>query len=130
MKLLTLIKAFIGFMALAFGAVGLFLPVWPTTPFVLLAVGCFSSNPRIRAWILRIKFFNDYYYAYTQKRCLRKSTAAYSIIFLWTMLLLSVFAVDSLWVTILLPIIGIAVTIHILIITRMRVGVKRDADES
>ena len=130
MKLLTLLKAFIGFMALALGAIGLFLPVWPTTPFVLLAVGCFSSFPRIRARILRIKFFNDYYDAYTRRRCLGKSTAVVSIVFLWMMLLLSMLLVDNLFVIILLPIIGIAVTVHILIIAKVKTGVKRDSEES
>ena len=116
MKLLTLIKVFLGCMALTFGAVGIFLPVWPTTPFVLLAVGCFSSTPRIRAFILRIKFFNDYYSAYTQKLRLQKSTAVGSIAFLWAMLLLSILVANRLFITILLPVIGIAVTIHILMI--------------
>ena len=130
MKIFAFIKMFVGFMALAFGAVGIFLPVWPTTPFVLLAVGCFSSSPKIRARILRVKFFGDYYDAYKHKRRLRKSTAAVSITFLWTMLLLSVFLADNLFATIFLPVIGIAVTIHILAITRVRTGVKTDADEN
>ena len=130
MKLLTLLKAFVGCMALMFGAIGLFLPVWPTTPFVLLAVGCFSATPRIRARILRIKFFNDYYEAYAHGQRLRKATAAVSIAFLWAMLLLSVVVADRLFMAILLPIIGVAVTVHILMITRARAEVKKDVNEN
>ena len=120
MKPLIFIKVFLGFAALLLGAVGLFLPVWPTTPFVLLAVGCFSATPKIRARILRIGFFREYYDANTRGEKLRRSTVAVSLVCLWAMLLISLLSVDSLFMRILLPVIGVAVTVHILMIARAR----------
>ena len=47
-----------GALALAAGLVGIFLPVLPTTPFVLLAAFCFSrGSARVEAWLLAHRRF-------------------------------------------------------------------------
>ncbi|RZA08047.1 MAG: DUF454 domain-containing protein, partial [Proteobacteria bacterium] len=43
----------IGWISLALGILGIFLPLLPTTPFVLLAGICFAKgSPRMHAWLI------------------------------------------------------------------------------
>lgn len=50
-----------GALALALGVVGIFLPMWPTTPFLLLAAACFiRSSDRLYAWLLEHEHLGPY----------------------------------------------------------------------
>ena len=108
----------LGFIFLGLGAIGLVLPIWPTTPFVLLSVACFSSTPRIKAQIMKIPFFREHIVNYEKRTGLTKRTVWISLAWLWGMLIISMVIIKTPWILALLLVVGIAVTTHILMMAK------------
>lgn len=107
-----------GFVLLGMGGIGLFLPIWPTTPFVLAAAGCFSGNPAMRARLYRSRYFAEYLENRRTGCGISKATRNGSITVLWSMLLLSAFVVHKPYLWVILGIVGVAVTLHLLYLTK------------
>jgi uncharacterized membrane protein YbaN (DUF454 family) len=104
-----------GLLAVALGTLGLFLPLLPTVPFLLLAIFCFAkSSPEWRDKILYHPFIGKPLREWLQYKGIRKKDKIFSIAFLWVSILISIFFVAVLWVRLLLLIVAIAVTIHLL----------------
>ena len=60
----------LGFVFLAIAALGVLLPLLPTTPFVLLAAGCFArSSECMHRWILANRTFGPMVRDWDEKRC-------------------------------------------------------------
>lgn len=70
----------LGFVFLALALIGVFLPLLPTTPFVLLAAGCFAqSSERMHRWILANPTFGPMVRDWEQKRCVTCRVKAVAI---------------------------------------------------
>lgn len=114
MRMKTLMLTGAGCLFLALGAIGVLLPIWPTTPFLLLCAACFSGTPQLHARVKRIPFFREHIENYASRAGLSAKTVGISLGYLWGMLLLSMFFVARLWCVCLLALVGAAVTAHIL----------------
>ena len=108
------------------GMIGILIPILPTTPFLLLAVILFmKSSRRFLRIILRNRIFGSYIKNYLQGKGMPLFNKIFTLIFLWTAIILSiVLAVDSTVVKIILGFAAAGVTIHILMIKTY----KKDSD--
>jgi uncharacterized membrane protein YbaN (DUF454 family) len=97
------------------GILGIFLPLLPTTPFLLLTTACYAkSSKRLLKKLLDNRLVGKYITEYRQNRGIRKSIKIYVLSLLWTTIALSiVFFADALWIKILLGCVAVGVTIHI-----------------
>jgi uncharacterized membrane protein YbaN (DUF454 family) len=120
LEMKSYVRTGIGFTLLGLGAIGLVLPVWPTTPFVLASFACFSSSPKIRTQILQVPFFREYIENYEKGKGLSSKTIRVSLLWLWSMLAGSMLIINEMWMTILLTLIGAAVSLHILWIAKAK----------
>ncbi|MDF2537317.1 MAG: uncharacterized protein K0S76_338 [Herbinix sp.] len=109
------ILIFLGSVTLVLGFIGVFLPVLPTTPFLLISSFCYvRSSKRMYDWLMNHKIFGPYLYNYMTHKAISKNTKIYSIVFLWSTLMISMFLISSLHIRIFLVIIGIVVSIHLM----------------
>ena len=107
----------LGVALVGLGAVGVALPILPTTPFILAAFFCFGkSSKRAEKWIENNKYFGSYINNYKEKKGVPLDVKRNSLIFLWLTLSISAIIVNSLIVRLILLIVGISVSAHILLL--------------
>jgi uncharacterized membrane protein YbaN (DUF454 family) len=105
-----------GTVAAGLGILGIFLPLLPTTPFLLLATACYAkSSPRLAEKLFNNKHLGQYLRDYKEKQGIKRSIKRRILIVLWLSLGASVIwsIFNKPWISIVLLCIGIVVTIHI-----------------
>ncbi|MDR1558562.1 MAG: YbaN family protein [Clostridiales bacterium] len=108
-----------GLLSLSAGAVGIALPILPTTPFVILAAACFGmSSPRLYHWLANTKYFGEYIRHYREKSVISAQARRTGIAALWLMLSISAIVFRRPLVWLILGLVGVSVTAHILLIGR------------
>lgn len=112
-----------GTICVVLGAIGIVLPILPTTPFLLAAAACYyKSSERMHKWLLNNKWLGEYIRNYTEGKGLTKKTKITALTVLWITISLSTVLVlhHLLPSQLVLPmqltmmVIAIAVSIHIL----------------
>lgn len=105
-----------GFVFTGLGLVGIFLPLLPTTPFLLLAVACFAkSSKKHHSWLLDNKLFGSFIKDYHEKRGIKLRVKVIAISLLWISISYSVlFMVGNLFVSVIMVIIALGVTVFLI----------------
>jgi uncharacterized protein len=105
-----------GSLSLGLGVLGILLPLLPTTPFLLLSAACYlRSSERLYNWLMNHRLFGRIISDYLHHRSISLPVKISSLSLLWlTIGYSALFVVSKLWVSILLVLIAVGVTIHIL----------------
>ena len=109
--LITLGTFFVGV-----GIVGIFVPILPATPFLLISAALYArSSARFYDWLINNRIFGQYIKNYREGKGIPLRLKIITITLLWiTIGCSAVFAVDIFWIRIMLIIIAAGVTVHII----------------
>jgi uncharacterized membrane protein YbaN (DUF454 family) len=105
---------FVGILSLALGVLGIFLPLLPTTPFLLLAAFCFlRGSARMHAWLMSHRILGPYIRDFQSGRGIPLRSKCIALALMWPSLAYSAWLVPVPWVrwTFLIP--GIGVTLYL-----------------
>lgn len=104
----------IGTIALALAVLGIFLPLLPTTPFLLLASACYvRGSEQMHRRLLGNPLFGEYLRNIEEKRGIPLRAKIIAIALLWTSILLSVYTVKSMPLQIMLIMVATGVSIYL-----------------
>lgn len=104
-----------GWVSIVAGVAGIFLPLLPTVPFLLLATACFArSSERFHAWLIEHNHFGPLIRSYRENGCIPRKAKRVAIGMIWISFTLSAFLfVQQSWARIILFMIAAAVTSYL-----------------
>ena len=113
MKYLLII---LGSISLALGVIGIFLPVLPTTPFLLLSATLYvRSSEKLYQWLINQKYLGTYIRNFREHHAIPLRAKILSISMIWITLIYCAIAISNIiWIKLIFIALAIAVTIHIL----------------
>lgn len=123
------ILIFAGTVCVGLGVLGMFLPLMPTTVFLLMAAYCYSrSSDRFHNWLLNNRLCGSYIRNYRSKQGITARQKFTTLATLWASIGFSIWLIGaSFWPTILLAVVALGVTVHILWLKTRRSEVEDDA---
>ena len=114
----TMIKALLitlGSLSLVLGIIGIFLPILPTTPFLLLSAALFfRSSPRLYNWLLNQKYLGTYIRNFREHRAIPLRAKIVSVSMVWITLSYCVITTETTIPRLLFILLAIGITWHIL----------------
>lgn len=105
----------VGWLSVVLGVIGIFLPIMPTTPFLLLAAACFArSSPRFYNWLVNHKRLGPWIRDYLEGNGIPRKAKVYAIVTMWISIGFSCYLVPWPWARVLMVMCAILVTVYIL----------------
>ena len=113
MKYLLII---LGSICLALGVIGIFLPLLPTTPFLLLSAALYvRSSEKLYQWLIHQKYLGNYIRNFREHKAIPLRAKIFSISMVWiTLTYCIIMIIEALWLKAILLLLAISITWHIL----------------
>jgi len=113
-KALRLLLIFVGWLSVVLGVIGIFLPIMPTTPFLLLAAACFvRTSPKFYQWLVGHPRLGKYLVYYLEGKGIPLKAKVYTIALITISMSITTYIVPVMAVKILLPLVGVLVALYI-----------------
>jgi len=105
-----------GLLSTTLAVVGIFLPLLPTVPLLLLAAACFArSSPRCHNWLREHRHFGPVLAAYQDGTGIPRRAKVTALLLIWTSIPLSaLFLAEATWLRLLLLLIALVLTLYLL----------------
>ncbi|KGX86239.1 YbaN family protein [Pontibacillus litoralis] len=89
----------IGFGSLSAGFAGVYVPLLPTTPFVLLSLFCFSkSSDKFHTWLVSTNIYKKYVQEFQRTRSVPMRSKINIIIFLYLSVGISIYFIENMYI--------------------------------
>ncbi|MNF56791.1 Inner membrane protein YbaN [compost metagenome] len=112
---LRMVLLVIGWLSVALGVIGIFVPVLPTTPFLLLAAACFvRSSRRFYLWLVEHPRLGPWIRDYLEGQGIPLKGKVYALVLMWASISLSCFLVPLPWARGFMLTSAVLVSIYIL----------------
>ena len=106
----------LGSISLALGVIGIFLPLLPTTPFLLLAAALYvRSSEELYNWLIHQKYLGTYIRNFREHKAIPLHAKIISVTLVWATLLYCAFGIsENIYLSIGLLILAVSISWHIL----------------
>jgi len=105
----------VGWLSVVLGVIGIFLPVLPTTPFLLLAAACFArSSPRFYHWLVDHPRLGPWIRDYLNGNGIPLKGKVYAIGLMWLSIGFSCWLVPMVWARGFMLVSAVLVSVYIL----------------
>ncbi len=103
-----------GTLSLGLGLLGIFVPLLPTTCFLLLAAWCYArSSQRLYDRLLKARLIGPYLKRYRDSRVIPPKVKIAALVMMWITIGYAVLTYPNVWVRLTLFAIAVGVTIHL-----------------
>ncbi|MBT9164765.1 MAG: Inner membrane protein YbaN [candidate division WS2 bacterium] len=121
-SLVKMLLIIAGTISLLLGIIGIFIPLLPTTPLLLLSAWCyFNSSEKLYLWVMHNRIFGRYIRNYQEGKGVSLFFKIFTLILLWgTIIYTSFYVLNHIPLRLLLLFIALSVTVHVYLIPTYR----------